>query len=143
MMAALLFGTLSVYACTCAEPSVREKFRRADVIFVGELVGLAFVNPSITQYVFSIQFIVEKYWKGAAGRELKVLFKFDRPGWCGDLPLTKGERYLIYADQGKEGLNTYVDCGPNRIAKHVPEELKKLDGLRFRMFARLFPYPKF
>jgi hypothetical protein len=143
MTAVLIFGALSVYACSCADPSVREKFRWADVVFVGELVEKADAEQNSSELVHSTRFKVEKSWKGVAARELKILFGFDMPGMCGDLPLNIGERYLIYAYRRKEGLITQVDCGPNRIAENVPDEINKLNGFWFRMFARLYPYPKF
>lgn len=142
MMVVLFVGASSVYACTCANRSAREKFRSADVIFVGEIVEKSFTGQN-DFYVYSVQFKVEKYWKGAARRNLKVLFGFDSPGMCGDLPLTEGKRYLIYAKRKKEGLATYIDCGPNRMAEDASDVLKKLNSFWFRMFARFFPYPKF
>ena len=143
LTAALLCGTLTVYACSCADPSVRQKFRRADAVFLGEIVGKADAEPNAYAYVHLVQFKVEKSWKGAARSGLKILFEFDMPGMCGDLPLTVGEKYLIYADRLKEGLVARIDCGPNRVASDVPDEIRKLDGFLFRMSARLYPYPKF
>jgi hypothetical protein len=141
IMFALAIGTSFTYACSCANPSVREKFRNADAVFVGYLLSIK--DSNVEEFPHSIKFRVEKHWKGVAGNNVTVLFAFDNPGWCGDLPLTKGEQYLIYAYHQKEGLVTYIDCGPNRIAQNVPDEMRKLNGFGFRLFARLYPFPKF
>lgn len=141
VLAALIVGTSSVLACSCADPSVREKFREADVVFVGQLVSIS--DSNVDEFPNSVMFNVKERLKGAAERGITVLFGFDNPGWCGDLPLTKDERYLVYAYHEKGRLVTSVDCGPNRIAKYVPDEIKKLHSFWFRTFARFYPFPKF
>jgi hypothetical protein len=122
---------------------VREKFRAADSIFVGTLVEMSPANPTgdFPLAANTVKFKVEKRWKGAGKPEVTAIANYDQPGWCGDLNLTVGERYLIYADRVKGRLLIYTDCGPNRNAKNAAEEIARLNSFKFRFFARLYPYP--
>jgi hypothetical protein len=139
------FCPTDVLACSCADPSAREKFRHADAVFLGKVVELTPFGPTedfpLAMYV--VRFEVERRWKGARGREVEAVADFDQPGFCGDLNLTVGEKYLIYAPRQKGRLRVHTDCGPNRHARDAVEELKLLGSFRFRALARLYPYPKF
>ena len=134
------------FACSCGDPSVRERLRDADAVFVGKVVELRPAEPDedfpTAQYV--VRFEVERRWKGAGGRELVAVADYDQKGWCGDLNLTEGERYLVYAPREKGRLRVYTDCGPNRDLKWegTAAEVKRLDSFWFRFRARLYPYPK-
>jgi len=139
----LMFSASIAYSCSCADPSIREKFRAADLVFVGRVIDFKDAPPlKDSIFVYSVTLKVEKIWKGTRKPEITVLWAFDRPGWCNDLPLIKDERYLIYTGREKEGYGVYPDCGPNYFAKYHTEEIKKLNGFWFRLFARLFPFPK-
>ncbi len=131
-------------ACSCADFSVRRKFRDADAVFVGRVVELAPAEPSedFPLAMYLVRFEVERRWKGAKGREVEAVADFDRKGWCGDLNLAVGERFLIYAPREKGRLRVRADCGPNMNAAHAAEEVRRLDSFWFRAKARLYPYPK-
>lgn len=142
-LAIMLGSAPQALACSCADPSVREKFRAADSVFVGSLIE---ITPTDTAGDFPsaahlVKFKVEKRWKGARTSVIVAVANYDRPGWCGDLSLTAGERYLIYADRQEGRFVVQTDCGPNRNVKNAPEEIKRLNGFWFRLFARLHPYP--
>jgi hypothetical protein len=123
---------------------VREKFRDADVVFPGQALEIEEeVATDNYSYPTGVKFKADRYWKGNAQNAQIIYFGFDNPGFCGDLPLAKGERYLVYAYRKKGRLVTQIDCGPNRNAKYAEDEIKKLDKFSFRIFAWLFPFPKF
>lgn len=129
-----------VQACSCADPSQRSKFRRADVVFLGEITRYTFLGniSKDSQLVQSASFQVKRQWKGAKQKEIRLLLPIDGPGTCGDMPLTVGMQYLVYAYREKEGLVTYGDCGPNVPAGYANEDIKKLNSFWFRLSARLW-----
>ena len=147
----MLLCSPEAYSCSCADPSAREKFRSADLVFVGQAVDYneAPSNDHAINYI--VTFKVEKRWKGPKGSEITLAWMFDSPGMCNDLPLVKGERYLIYSGRQtvnykghkKEELIVETDCGPNHLAKYHEKEIRKLNDFWFRMFARMYPFPKF
>jgi hypothetical protein len=145
-VAALLFSFYvpAAYACSCADPSVREKFRRADAVFVGKVVEMTPIEPSkeFPMAIYNVRFEVERHWKGARGREVTTVADFDIPGMCGDLKLAVGESFLIYAPRENGRLRVLGDCGPNRNVRYAGEEIKRLGSFWFRAKARLYPYPK-
>jgi hypothetical protein len=139
----LMFSATIAYSCSCADPSIREKFRASDLVFVGQVVNFKDAPPlKDSIFVYSVTLKVERQWKGTRKPEITVLWAWDNPGMCNDLSLVRGERYLIYTNREKEGYGVYPDCGTNYLAKYHAEEIKKLNGFRFRLFARLFPFPK-
>ncbi|HEX8283026.1 MAG TPA: hypothetical protein VF588_06710 [Pyrinomonadaceae bacterium] len=132
-------------ACSCADFSVRQKFRGADAVFLGRVVELTPFGPTedFPAAMYLVRFEVERRWKGDAGREVTAVADVDIPNMCGDLKLAVGESYLIYAPREKGRLHVYGDCGPNRDAKDAGDEMKRLGGFWFRVRARLYPYPEF
>jgi hypothetical protein len=143
LLSLLLLSANQAFSCSCADPSVREKFRKASSVFVGRILEIKPYEDKASDSIFinEVRFRVERQWKGERKPEITVISAWDNPGWCGDLPLTVGERYLIYADRERNKLAIYADCGPNRIAVYAEKELGKLNNFWFRFFARLYPYP--
>ena len=74
------------FACSCADPSVREKFRAADAIFLGRVVEMNPFEPNkdFPLGMYLVRFEVERRWKGDVGREVTAVADFDSPGMCGD-----------------------------------------------------------
>lgn len=140
----VLFSASQALSCSCASPGVREKFRAADAVFVGNLIEMTPTTPSedFPLAVSVVRFRVERGWKASSSPEIVAIANFDNPGWCGDLNLTVGEHYLIYAYRHKGHLIVETDCGPNRNLKYAATEIKRLDSFWFRQFARLYPYPR-
>ncbi|HEX7957186.1 MAG TPA: hypothetical protein VF508_09600 [Pyrinomonadaceae bacterium] len=141
----LLLCAPAARACSCGEQSVRQKFRYSDAVFLGRVVELTPFGPTedFPLAVSLVRFEVERRWKGAKARELTGVADFDQPGFCGDLKLAVGGRYLIYAPREKGRLRVLTDCGPNTTAEYAGPEMKRLDSLWFRTTARLYPFPKF
>jgi hypothetical protein len=125
----LLMSAASGYSCSCADPSPREKFRAAKAVFVGRIID---VKPNtkgkgdLQYFPEVVTFRVEQQWKGAKQSEIVVLASSDWIGMCGDLELTVGENYLIYAHGKKGKLVIHRDCGPNLLLKYAADEIKEL-----------------
>ena len=131
-----------VHACSCGEPSQREKFRKADVVFLGEIVEFHFLNPILknSELARSVNFDVKRQWKGSKQKQINVLLTFDIPGMCNDMPLAVGKRYLMYAYREKEGLISVTDCGPNLLESEASDDVKNLNSFWFRLGARLWVF---
>ncbi len=140
----MLFGSSIGYACSCSDPSIRAKFRGYDLVFAGTVVDYKDAPQTINPNFISLATLkVDKQWKGGNSKTIDVLWGFDAKGMCNDLPLIKGERYLIYTSREKDGYGVYPECGANYVAKYHEDEIKKLDSFWFRFSARTFPFPKF
>ena len=141
-------GSSFAYACSCADPSQRERFRKSKAVFLGEVLeykerpGVE-TNEDLKFFPYQVTFKVEKQWKGKRQPEITAFASFDSPGMCGDLDLQMGERFLIYAPYKYEHLLIYRDCGPNRIAENAEDEIKRLGNFFFRTTTFFYPYPKF
>jgi hypothetical protein len=142
ILALLAAASSTAYSCSCADPTVREKFRTSDLVFVGRITDIQAAPSNSDMFVYTVTLHVEKKWKGAAKSDVRVLWAYDRPGWCNDLPLAKGQRYLIYTSREKGSYGVYPDCGTNYLAETRSQEIAKLNGFWFRVSARLFPYPR-
>jgi hypothetical protein len=138
----LVLCGLPVEACSCSDPSQHEKFRKADVVFLGEIVDSSFLNPipKDSPFVQSVGFVVKRQWKGPSQKQIRLMLTFDSPGMCGDMLLTVGSEYLMYAYREKEGLVSYSDCGPNILATRAKADLKNLNSFWFRLWARLWRF---
>ena len=136
----LVVCTARVQACSCADPSQRKKFRTADVVFLGEIVERHYLSdlPKDALFMQSVTFSVKRQWKGPKQKQLSVLFDFDAPGWCSDMPLIVGREYLTYVYREKAGWASFTDCGPNVEKSLATEDMKKLDSFWFRLSARLW-----
>jgi hypothetical protein len=117
----------AAFACSCDDPPLETKFKDAGAVFVGEAVELTKVRVNF--YEYSVRFKVEKSWKGAPGPEIEVFAAYDLPGMCNDLPLSPGEKYLVYADIDKDGcLYITRDCGPTANLRYAAEEAEQLQA---------------
>ncbi len=143
MLSLFLLSASEALSCSCADPSVREKFRAANSVFIGQVIEMTPFPPNddFPPAEYMIRFKVERQWKGSKKSEVVAISDFDRPGWCGDLNLAVGRRYLIYAHRKKGRLLIYTDCGPNMNIQYAGEEIKRLNNRWFRVFAHLYPYP--
>ncbi|CAN5498212.1 hypothetical protein BH10ACI2_BH10ACI2_21460 [soil metagenome] len=144
----VLLSYSAVFGCSCSNPSLRQKFRAADSVFVGEVTSFKerkwnTSEPDDLQFMpFDVDFAVEKQWKGQRLSEVNALADLDIPGMCGDLDLQVGKRFLIFAPRKFGRLLIYRDCGPNREAQYSEKEIKKLNTVIFRFSSFLFPFPK-
>ena len=131
-------------ACSCDDPSVRQKYREADAVFVGEVISFkTWDNPVNKYFFYKVDFRVERQWKGKKQKVISAVASYDQPGMCNDLSLNVGEKFLIYTPLKKKQYIIYRECGPNRNAKSAKKEIKKVGSFWRRLFYDLFPYPKF
>ena len=143
-----LLGSSLTYACSCADPSQRQRFRSSSAVFVGEVLeykerpGVE-TNEDLKYFPYQVTFKVEKQWKGKRQSEITALAAFDDPGMCGDLDLSVGKRILVYAPCDYGHLIIYRDCGPNRYADYAKDEIKKLNNFFYRTYTFFYPFPKF
>jgi hypothetical protein len=142
LVAVVLVGGYHSYACSCADPSIRQKFRSSGLVFVGTVIDFKDAPQNDKTFLYSVTLHVERQWKGTRQKEISVLWAWDNPGMCNDLPLIKGEHYLIYTSREDGAYGVYPDCGTNYFAKYHADEIAKLNGFWFRFGARLFPYPR-
>jgi hypothetical protein len=127
-----VFNTSSALSCSCADPSVRNKFRSANSVFIGHVVDMSpFNSDDFPLGTSLVKFKVEKQWKGPRRPAIPGIADVDEPGMCSDLNLTVGKRYLIYASSEKGRLRIYTDCGPNRAAEHAEDEVSNSKGSGF------------
>jgi hypothetical protein len=111
--------------CFCIVPEVPEAFEQAKAVFVGEVIEI--VEPATSgekaaspNRFYVVRFRVEKSWKGAfLSSEIDVLS--DQGRGCFAYPkVTKGERYLVYADpafeSGSESSRFLIITNCNRTA---------------------------
>lgn len=144
----LTFGSSLAYACSCGDPSLRQKFRSSDAVFVGKVIEFKdrpdFKSvEELNEFFYEVIFKVEKQWKGERRSEIKAFADFDTPGTCNDLDLSVGKRILVFAPREHGELLIYRDCGPNRSADHARDEIKKLGSFFYRTYAFFYPFPKF
>jgi hypothetical protein len=111
--------------CSCVVPEVPEAFNGAKAVFVGEVTEIVEPTTSdeeaaLADRLYVVRFKVEKSWKGAFfSSEIDVLS--DQRRGCFAYPkITKGERYLVYADpafeNGSESRTLLIITSCNRTA---------------------------
>ena len=144
------FGSSLAYSCSCEIPNQRERYRKANAVFVGEVLELkerprVETSENLNDFPYQVTFRVEKQWKGKRQSEVTALSDYENLGMCNDLYLEVGKRFLVYAPRKNGRLIVYAKCGPNVPAnnEYTDEEIEKLDSFFFRASAFLFPYPKF
>jgi hypothetical protein len=86
-----------VFACSCAEPSVQERFELSSIVFTGTLVSKDKEGGNI--------FSVDKVWKGnlADGYVYSGFF-----GMCGT-EFEKGNKYLVFTEKLKGKKITFTE----------------------------------
>ena len=129
-------------SCSCADPGQAEKFRKAEVVFLGQITAVSEHRPTAKDdyFINSVNFTVEKQWKGSKESALSVLLGIDTPEMCGDMSLIVGQRYLMYAYHEKDELISYADCGPNILAEDAKSDIKNLNSFWFRLRSRVWRF---
>jgi hypothetical protein len=121
---------IEAYSCECERLPVSKKIEMAKVVFLGQILEVsdAFGSP----YPHVVKFKVEKQWKGDVVDEITISIGRDRPGWCKDIPLITGRRYLIYArwDEREKKLVMGGDCGPYVAAEFAAKEIKQIECIK-------------
>jgi hypothetical protein len=139
-----------VYACHCSSSSQQQRFRAANTVFIGEVIEFKVrpdleteTNQNLKYIPYQVTFNVEKQWKGKRQSKITALADYDSPGFCGDLDLQAGKRFLIYAPRNYGHIIVYRDCGPNRDIENARSEIKNLSNFFFQTYTFLYPFPKF
>ncbi len=132
MVFVFAIGATICNACFCFPPDVRESFERARAVFVGEVLE---ITPSSKAKNFNdvlrlpqtVRFKVDIRWKGPFWTEAKVL----NAGYCFRVPMSKGEKYLVYANPAGDGSGDVVvsNCGRTAAISYP----------RSGVFEQLFP----
>ncbi len=142
---ALLFVVnITIFACSCADPSQRQKFRMSNSVFLGEVTEIRDSNEKsedLKYYFYEVKFKVQKQWKGKKSKEIIILADYDTPGMCGDLGLKVGKRFLIYSRNSLGKLVVNQDCPISRNDEYAKDEIKNLDNFFFRIYSFMFPFP--
>ena len=92
-----IFKTHPAFACPERQPApneeidIKEEFKTADVVFVGEVVSVTPKNSLFQE----VEFDVEKSWKGVSENKTTVSTDYG-DGSCA-IDFKKGEKYVVYA----------------------------------------------
>ena len=128
----LIVCAVTIHPCTCSEPGARADFRSARPIFVGKVLSIRDrEGPGL-----EIRFKVEKRWKGHRDNEATAFWEGIGP--CGGFLFETGRTFLVYARE-KE-MSVYTSCDRTARIDNASEDIKKLNSLWFRLFARLIPF---
>jgi hypothetical protein len=144
-LAALAFSVLTVLgvvllyppdcasACSCAIPPGTQKERaeralsESEAVFSGEVVRID--RPSgptwSSRDLETDTFRVSESWKGPWGGMLEV--KTPVAGMSCGYPFEEGQEYLVYASEGRQGLEVFL-CGETRPLSKAGADLAVLGG---------------
>lgn len=136
-------------ACYCSVPSVPKAVSRAGAVFVGEVTEI--IEPRTSDdkapppgRFYTIKFKVEKSWKGVASSDVAVLSAQGRYGCLAYPPVSKGEKYLVFADPfyfngafQKDWL-IITTCNRTKLLANASEDVKRLDGIKNPSFNPYF-----
>lgn len=136
-----VFFSENSYACSAYTSPLKERFRKAETVFVGTVANVEPYPPGrnwtldgLNQY--TVRFKTTKTWKGAEkGEREYVVFELDCD--CdGTLDVPKlGKEYLVTPDKHPivcHAVATDTERGRN--------EIKRLDRFWFRTWATLYPF---
>jgi hypothetical protein len=105
-----------VFACSCGEPSVQQRFELSSVVFTGTLVSKDKEGGNI--------FSVDKVWKGnPADGYVHSGFL----GMCGT-EFEKGNKYLVFTEnlKGKESTSL---CSGDKLITEASKDIRALNNL--------------
>lgn len=118
--AVLPFKTTSAEgAAKCRVPPVGEAYQNSKAVFVGEILSVVKDGDVKT---FNLK--VEKYWKGAAGKEIKINVQETTryQAW-----FEVGGKYLVYARGGERDEKLWeVRCSRSKSLADASEDIKEL-----------------
>ncbi len=139
--AVLSLSTPSIEACYCSVPSVPKGVTRAGAVFVGEVTEI--IDPRTSDEhapppgrFYTIKFKVEKSWKGVVAQEINVLSAQGRYGCLAFPPVSKGEKYLVFADplyfDGalRKGWLIITICNRTKPLANAAQDIIKLESLK-------------
>ena len=101
----------------CAIPPFNEAYNSAEAVFVGKVL-----SKTKNGDVKTFEFEVEKYWKGADKKKIKITV-YETPRFQAWFRI--GDKYLVYAVANGGELNV-KRCSRSNEAEDASEDLKKL-----------------
>ena len=136
----LLGNFVKVWACSCVPNAPCQSFGRADVVFVGKVVGSKYqrqakelitvnegkdneeyVKKKVTYDIGEIYFEVSEAFHGAEKNTRMTIHSNTGGGDCG-FPFKRGETYVVFAS--REGSNTDSGISSLTFGGGVNEKLK-------------------
>ncbi len=102
----------------CAIPNLRTAFKSSGAVFVGKVLSMTKNGDEKT-----FEFRVEKYWKGAKRKKIKVsVLETSRfQAW-----FQVGESYLVFAHMDEDGKFRDGRCSASKTLSEASEDLKEL-----------------
>jgi hypothetical protein len=102
----------------CAIPSFQKAFEQAGAVFAGEVLSVEKNGDTKT-----FEFRMDKYWKGAGKRTIKINV-YETPRF--QAFFKPGEKYLVFAEADTSGKLHVVRCSRSREISGAAEDLKSL-----------------
>lgn len=102
----------------CAIPSFQKAFQRAGAVFAGEVLSAEKNGDTKT-----FEFRIEKYWKGAGKRAVKINV-YETPRY--QAFFKTGEKYLVFAETDASGKFYVGRCSRSRGISEAAADLKSL-----------------
>ena len=131
----LSFGYSTVYSCTCVHNSLSKRFKKAKVIFIGEITSIKDEKKrNIQNYKRGLPVLeVIKSWKGVKKDYIAIDFA-DFPKSSGTCPILyqfeKDKQYLVFAYEND--LKVEVECSDTRALKakydYKSKEISRLNS---------------
>jgi len=104
----------------CANPPVKEAYKNAKAVFAGKILSVA-EDGDVKTFTFN----VEKNWKGASSRQIKVSVRetMRYQAW-----FQVGKRYLVYArsDENEEEKLWDGRCSRTKLLEDASNDIKEL-----------------
>jgi len=131
------------HACSCVTPEVREAFRAASAVFVGEVTEIVEPRTSnakapLVDRLYGVKFKVERSWKGRTSQEIIVLSDQGRAGCFSWGPFLKGSKYLVYAERRTPAgrpireLAVLFSCNRTALLAGASQDLKVLETITLK-----------
>ncbi|HWP42272.1 MAG TPA: hypothetical protein VNO14_03480 [Blastocatellia bacterium] len=122
----LLFIHSSGLACTCLPAkNATEEIGRSAAVFSGKVIEIRRDEGAKDLFAtVEAVFEVERAWKGIEKKTVSV-FTSSQSSACG-YGFKRGESYLVYASEGREGRLITSICSRTRLLKDANDDLKEL-----------------
>lgn len=106
----------------CAVQNVRNAYADAKAVFAGRVLS---VEEKGGVKIFTFQ--VEKRWKGAAGKKVRVSAHESAryQAW-----FEKGKKYLVYAEGGADGKLWEQRCSRSKLFEEAAADIKELKAVK-------------
>jgi hypothetical protein len=107
----IAFGTGEAVACSCLPPTVVDARRRADIVFVGTVKAVTFLEPHTRGSRVIVTFDINRVWKGRVTKQFEMRSIVETTfceGFFED-DLKVGKELLVFGNRVLSGLRyTYT-----------------------------------